>query len=142
MQRSTTKHQVEPGESWGRYNCGDIIQQAKGVKDTMGRPTKSTNLGSQRLGHQTGSMQKLDLGSLHICCKCAAWSSCGSPNKWSCECLGLYSLTLDPLLLPGLPDWASMEENLPSPAGTRCSRIRWYPWGSSLSLRKRGRGNG
>lgn len=29
-----------------------------------------------RLGHQSVSIQRLDLYSLHICNKCAAWSAC------------------------------------------------------------------
>ena len=35
---------------------------------------------SQRLNHQPKSIQRLDLGPLHICSRCTAWSSCGSPK--------------------------------------------------------------
>lgn len=31
-----------------------------------------------RLGHQSVSSQRLDLDSVHICNKCAGWSSCGT----------------------------------------------------------------
>lgn len=44
MQRPTAKHQEEFKESSGRV--GDRVEQARGVKDTMRRPTESTNLGS------------------------------------------------------------------------------------------------
>lgn len=33
---------------------------------------------------------------------------------------------------PGLPDWASVGENMPRPAGTRYPRVGWY-----LLLRER-----
>jgi hypothetical protein len=49
--------------------------------------------------------------TLHICSKWAAWSSCGSPNKWSGSCL--CSFPLDPFPLPGLPRWASVGEDVP-----------------------------
>ena len=32
-------------------------------------------------------MQGLDLDPLHICSRCAAWSSGGYPNNWSGGCL-------------------------------------------------------
>jgi hypothetical protein len=83
--------------------------------------------GSQSLGHQPWSMQELDLDPLHICNKCAAWCSCGSPNKQSRDYLDLCSLPLDSLPLPGLHGWASVGENGPSPAGSRCPRVGWYP---------------
>lgn len=43
-----------------------------------------------------------------------------------------------PFSLPGLPPWASVGEDMPSPAGTRCPRLGWY----STLLKRRGRGNG
>jgi hypothetical protein len=72
--------------------------------------------GSQRLNHQPESVQGLDLEPLHISGKYAAWSSCGSPNKCSGSYLGLCSLPLGALPLPGLPGWASVGEDLPSPS--------------------------
>lgn len=56
------------------------------------------------------------------------------------------SLTLLPAIgsfpLPGLSDWASVGEDVLSPAGTRCLREGWYPRGVFLSLRRRDVGNG
>jgi hypothetical protein len=44
-----------------------------------------------------------------------------------------------PFLLPGLPGWSSEGKNVPSPAGTRCPRVEWYPRGGEyISLRRRG----
>ena len=40
--------------------------------------------------------QHLDL--LHTCSRCAVWSSCGSPNNWCVDFLGLCCLFLDPSL--------------------------------------------
>ena len=59
---------------------GARIQQDRGVKDTWRRPTRSNNLVQWKLtetGLQSQSMQRLYLGPLHICSKCAAWFSCG-----------------------------------------------------------------
>ena len=76
--------------------------------------------GSQSLGHLAGSMQELDLDASPICSKCVAWSSRGSPNKWN----GGRRLSLFPAIallspyLDGLPAWASVGEDVPSPAGT------------------------
>jgi hypothetical protein len=69
---------------------------------------------------------------LHTCSKCAAWSSCESPNKWSRGCLGLCSLPLEPLPWCGLPGWASVRRIVPSPAGTRYPMVGWYPRQASL----------
>lgn len=42
-----------------------------------------------------------------------------------------------PSLLPVLPGWGSVEEDIPSPAGPICSRVGWYPrWYSPLSKKK------
>lgn len=62
--------------------------------------------GSQRLGHQQGSRQELDLDPLHICSKCAAWSSYRSP-KQSWGSLRLFFCHWIPFSLPRLPGWAS-----------------------------------
>jgi hypothetical protein len=43
MQRPISKHQVEPEESCERV--GDSSKQIKDIKDTIKRPSKSTNLG-------------------------------------------------------------------------------------------------
>lgn len=40
-------------------------------------------------------------------------------------------------LLLGLADWASVGEVVPIPAGTRSSRVMWYPRGLSFSEEKR-----
>jgi hypothetical protein len=47
MQRSTVKHYTELGESFGRR--GGRIVGAKGVKDTIRKPTETTNLGPWEL---------------------------------------------------------------------------------------------
>ena len=41
---------------------------------------------SHTLNHQPKSEHRLDLGSLHMCSRRAAWSSCGSLNNWSQGC--------------------------------------------------------
>ena len=50
-------------------------------------------------------------------------------------------LPLDPFHLAGLPGWASVGEEVLSPAGTRCPRVGQYPRGSSLSMRQRASSN-
>jgi hypothetical protein len=82
------------------------------------------------LGYQSGSMQEVDLDSIHICSKCAAWSSCGSSNKWN---EGLYQslfLQMDPYLdhMAG-PQWERMCLDLLSLE---------VPKEGSTSLRRRG----
>jgi hypothetical protein len=70
---------------------------------------------SQKLNHKPWSMRgwggaegELDLDLLHICSRCAAWSSCDSPNQWN-----VGDSNSDPchwvLALPELPDWAPVE---------------------------------
>jgi hypothetical protein len=44
IQRPTAKYQAELGESYGRV--GDRSEQTRGVKDTIIRPTETTNLGA------------------------------------------------------------------------------------------------
>lgn len=56
----------------------------------------------------------------------------------SCFC----ALLLDSLPLPGLPGWTSVEEEVFSPAGTRCPRVVWYSKMVSSSLRRKRGGNG
>lgn len=78
-------------------------------------------------------MQGLDTGHLHICTRCIAWSLCGSPHNWSGDRLTLM-LTLEPLLLTGLPGWAREGEDESGSAGTRYPRMGWHPRGASPSL--------
>ena len=37
------------------------------------------------------------------------------------------TLVMDSLLLPGLPGWASVEEDVLSPTGARCPKVGLYP---------------
>jgi hypothetical protein len=79
---------------------GIKVSKWEGVKDSTRRPTVSNNLGPWGLTEPQpppGSMEEIDLDLLHICNKCAAWSSCGCPNKWSRGYLSLCSSSLDPL---------------------------------------------
>ena len=48
---------------------------------------------------------------------------CGSPNKQSRDSLSLFSLPLAPLS----PYLASVGQDVPRPAGTRCPGLDWYP---------------
>jgi hypothetical protein len=77
------------------------------------------------MNRQPKSIHGLDLGSLHINGKCAAWSSCGPLKKIDQElsqfgCLPMYHLSLS-----GLSGWASVREDVPSPTGIRCPRMGW-----------------
>lgn len=82
-------------------------------------------------------MQKLDLGSLHICNRCGVWSSCGSTNNWHRGCHRFYCLQLDPFPLGGPSNWTSVGEHVSSPSGTRCPEVGWYPGRAYPSLRSR-----
>ena len=73
-------------------------------------------MGIQSLGYKLGSME---LDPLHICGKCAIWSSGGPPNKCVCRgrggggcCFGVCNMPLGPFPLPELPGWASMREDV------------------------------
>jgi hypothetical protein len=81
--------------------------------------------GSQRLSHRPKNMQSLDLDHLHICSRCAAWSSCGFHDNWSGCILWLCCLPLDPFLLTGLPCLDSVGEDAFSLAVTWCARVGW-----------------
>lgn len=85
--------------------------------------TVCLNLDVERLYHQPGSVQELDLNALRICSKCAAWSPCGSPNV----VLDSVPCHWIPFPLPKLPGRASVGEDVPSSIGTRCSKVGWYP---------------
>jgi hypothetical protein len=128
-QRPTAKHQAELGKS-----CGKVVgrtEQAGGVQitteDLRSQLTRDHE-GSQRVDNQPRSMQELDLDPLSICSKCAASSSC---KKWGVG-WGVVSISVAchwiPSPMPGLPGWASVEEDTPSPAGTRCPRVGRYTW--------------
>ena len=60
--------------------------------------------GSHRLNHQPKNIHALDLGSLHICSRCAAWSSSRSPQQLD---PGL-SLSLLPACGFCSPNWAAL----------------------------------
>lgn len=60
----------------------------------------------------------LDLGSLYIYSRCTAYFSRGFSNHWRGVGLTLCLLPLDLFFLPVLPDWASVEESVPSLVGT------------------------
>jgi hypothetical protein len=67
-----------------------------------------------RLNHQPKIEHRLDLGTLHICNRCAAWSPYGTPN-WSRavpESVACLPADLVPLTRP--PSLASVGENMPS----------------------------
>lgn len=64
--------------------------------------------GSQSLSHQPENIQELNIDPIHICCKFAAWPSCGSPNKWTVLSWSLFPVIGSPStyldLLVG-PQW-------------------------------------
>lgn len=39
---------------------------------------------------------------------------------------------INPIPLPGMSVWKSVREDVPSPAGTRCLGIGWYPRKAAL----------
>jgi hypothetical protein len=60
------------------------IEKVREVKDTTENLLNElawAHRGSQRLNNQLKGMGELDLGPLHICNSCAAWSSCGIPKS-------------------------------------------------------------
>ena len=137
MQRLTVKHQTESCR-----RVGDRSEKVGRVKDTPRRLTEIIHLapwGLTEPGPPTKEHAWTGPRPSHICSKCAVWSSCVSPNKRSRDCLHLCSFTLDPLPPHGLPGWASVEENVPSPAGTRCPRVGRYPRGGSPFFDDKGR---
>ena len=112
MRRPTAKHEPELRESCGRL--GDTSEQVRGVKDTKRRPTDSTNLGPWGLTEArppTRERAGVNLDPLHFCKAWVAWSSCGTPDKWS---RGYLSLCFLPFHQPGLFGWASVKEDVPS----------------------------
>ena len=128
MQIPTSKHQVKVWKSCGSVR--DRIEQAGGVKDTTRSAIVSTNLSPWGLTEtkppQWKSTHRLDLGSLHICSRCAVWSSCGSPYNWNWGCLWLCYLPLDLLPLTGMPGCLGLvREYMLCPAGNRCPRAGW-----------------
>lgn len=143
MQRPTAKHQAELRKPCGRV--GGRIEQARGLKHTTKdlQSQLSWADGCSQRSKQTKSRQELFLGSLHVYRRCAAWSSCESPSNWT-RALWFCCLQLDPLpasrnALLG-PHWERMQKF--NPTETWCTRPGWYPRWASLSLRRRGGGNG
>jgi hypothetical protein len=72
LQPNIRQHSL--GDLW--KSMVGVERNGRGVKDTIRRPTESTNLGLwvPRLNHQSKSIHRLDLGPLHIR-RCVAWSS-------------------------------------------------------------------
>jgi hypothetical protein len=119
---------------------GDRIEQARGVKDTIGRPKEPNNLGSWELtepGPPTRKHAGLDLDPAHIYSKLQL----GIHVVPLTSVVGSVSVSvpcqLIPFSLPILCGWVSVGEDVPSPAGTRCPRVRWYPmgWGKEGFIR-------
>ena len=77
-----------------------------------------------------------DLGPLHN--RCAAWSSCRTPNSRSKGCLWLSCLTLDPFSLTCL----ILIEDAPRPTAAWYGKVGCYPWQASPSVRTKGEGRG
>jgi hypothetical protein len=62
MQRPTAQQWIEHGDSYERFE--EKVEEPKGNRNFIGRPTESTNLdplGSQRLIHQPKSINGLDI---------------------------------------------------------------------------------
>ena len=111
-----THSQTSGGDRGSRGRESGRIEGVRGVKDTLRRPTEPTNLGPWGLTEieplikeQSGTGPR---SPAHIS-RCAAWSTCGSPNSWSRGCLRveLSCLPLDPFPLAGLPCPASVGES-------------------------------
>jgi hypothetical protein len=99
-------------KDWGTWRGqGDQLNQ---LTWTLG--------GSQGLNHQPKSEHSLDLGSLHLCSRCAAWSPTTGkevlPKSVAC-------LPVDSVPLNGQPWLASVGEDVPSPA------VTWWAGGGS-----------
>jgi hypothetical protein len=76
---------------------GRRIVGTRSVKETIRKCTDYNILALQRLMRpncQPESMDRTDLGPLHICNWCAAWSSWGTPNSRTQRCLWLCYLLL------------------------------------------------
>ena len=114
-------------------------------RDSTGRPTESSNLdfgGSQRLNHQLKIKHRLD--PLHICSRCAGWSSCWFPNNWSRRLSPNLLPALNPILLTGLPCLTSVGEDAPVLQWLDvcvwvgvCIVAGWYLEGTHSSQRRR-----
>ena len=115
---------MEHRDSYRRL--GGRIEGPKGNSNSTGWPKESTNLdswGSQSLNHQPKSIHEVDLGLLHICSTCAAWSS-WVLNNWSGGYSKSLCLFVGYILLAGLPCLASMREETPNLAETWSARVR------------------
>jgi hypothetical protein len=122
---------VELEDSNGRIR-GRIVDP-EGDRNSTGRPTESTNLnswGSQRLNHQPMNIHGLDL-----CIRCAAWSSCVSPNNWSSDYPKSCCLYEEFALLAGLLCLAS---DAPALTETWCSRVGEIPKGDPTHSENKG----
>lgn len=62
--------------------------------------------------------------ALHICSRCAAWSSYGSPNNWSRVLAWLYWLPVDPVPLNRL--YLASMGDVPIDAVNWGSRVSWF----------------
>ena len=104
---------MELGDSYGRVGRRIVARvEVETLQEDHLSQLIWTLGGSQRLNHQPKDMPWLDLGPLHICSRCAAWSSCGSPNNWSGDYSCLCCLPVDPVPQTGPPCLASVAENV------------------------------
>ena len=114
---------------------GGRIEKAREFKVTTRKPTELTNLdlkGSQRMNHQPESMHGMGLVLLHICNRCASWTSCGYTNSSCKSDIWLCCLS---------PNWDALswliEENASSPTITCYAKDGWYPMEVSLFWEER-----
>lgn len=74
------------------------IQRTQGPKEDRQNELTWTHADSQRLNHKPKRMHGLDQGPRHICSRCTAWSSCGSPTNGVCLSLNLWPIIRSPSL--------------------------------------------
>jgi hypothetical protein len=87
MQIPTDKHWTEVRDSFGRVERR--IEVLEGDKNSIGRPTESTNLDPWGLSETEPPTKEHTLVGLrpqNICSRHAAQFPCGSPNNWSRGC--------------------------------------------------------
>lgn len=92
-------------------------EETEGSRTLPEKPTESTNLGSrcsQRLNCKLGSLHGTNLGPLHICCNCIAWSSCGILTAGAGLSLTDCYLPLRPFPPAGLPPLTLIGEEEPN----------------------------
>lgn len=81
MKRTTIK---TLGRTWGvlQKRGGDCrSQRGQRQQDNPQNQLTWAHRGSQGLNQQPGSLHGIDIGPLHMCLGCAAWSSSGTPNS-------------------------------------------------------------